>query len=205
MSWENILKLNEPSSDDISFMQEMLDEVLSKVGSIYGLVPKLISDYTYKRFPQGYYYSPEAVIEYAFAVGFEPNADGFVVGESDTITAGADWEDLWGYGFKDKIMNLPEQYRDLGSKEDYPVYQYIIGAYNYDLATIGIHVKKENPQIESLAIDIHKKFKEKYGEGKESSYKPMFNTAYSPEEDRLVNIDEVEIKDGWKDSLRGKE
>ena len=101
-------------------------------------------------------------------------------------------------------MNLPEEYRDLGSSDDL-TYNYVIGAYNYDSSTIGIWVKNEDPQIESLARDIHKKFEEKYGEGQESSYKPMFTTAYSPEEDRMVNADEVNIKHDWKDSLRGKE
>ena len=209
MSWERLLKRNAPSSDDISFMQEMLDEVLSKVGSIYGLVPKQISNQNYEGFPAGYYYSPEAVVEYAFNVGFEKNADGFVVdktsGSGNPGEQGVDWQDLWGYGFKNKIMNLPEEYRDMGSREDYPVYYYDIGADNYDRGTIGIHVKKEDPQIESLVRDIHKKFEEKYGEGKKSSSEPMFPMAYSPEEDRNITPEEAMPKDDWKDSLRGKE
>lgn len=210
MSWEYILKQNNPSPDDISFMQEMLNQVLSKVGSIYGLVPKQISSENYNGFPSGFYYSPEAVVEFAFKVGFEDDADGFVVdktsGNGNSIEQGADWENLWGYGFKDKIMKLPEEYRDMGSIDDYPTYYYDIGAYNYDLATIGIHVKKEDPQIESLVRDIHKKFEEKYGEGKKSSYEPMFPMeAYSPEEDRNITPEEAMPKDDWKDSLRGKE
>tara|TARA_R100000458_G_C8170523_1_gene171187 strand:+ start:37 stop:669 length:633 start_codon:yes stop_codon:yes gene_type:complete len=210
MSWEDMLKKeNKPTPDDISFMERMLNEVLSKVGSIYGLVPKQISNQNYEGFPAGYYYSPEAVVEYAFNVGFEENADGFVVdktsGSGNPAKQGADWQNLWGYGFKDKIMNLPEEYRDMGSREDYPVYYYDIGAENYDRATIGIHVKKEDPQIESLVRDIHKKFEKKYGEGKTSSYEPMFSMAYSTEEDRNITPEEAMPKDDWKDSLRGNE
>ena len=33
----------------------------------------------------------------------------------------------------------------------------------------------------------------------------MYSAAYSPNEDRMVNADEVMPKDDWKDSLRGKE
>ena len=118
MSWEDMLKKqNKPTPDDISFMERMLNEVLSKVGSIYGLVPKQISNQNYEGFPAGYYYSPEAVVEYAFNVGFEENADGFVVdktsGSGNPAKQGADWQNLWGYGFKDKIMNLPEEYRNM--------------------------------------------------------------------------------------------
>ena len=211
MSWTNILKervQNQPNSDDISFMKEMLNEVISKVGGIYGLVPKQISDYKYEGFPAGYYYSPEAVIEYAFNVGFEEDADGFVVDKFSgrgPQEIGADWEDLWGAGVKDEIMNLPEEYRDLGSREDYPVYEYTIGSYDYEMANISISVKKEDPQVESLARDIHKKYEEKYGEGKESSYRPRFPMAYSHEEDKLVTPEEAIPKDDWKESLSGKE
>ena len=159
----------------------------------------------------GVYFGAEAfwtVIEYAFNVGFEEDADGFVVDKFSgrgPQEIGADWEDLWGYGFKDEIMNLPEEYRDLGSREDYPVYEYTIGSYDYEMANISISVKKEDPQVESLARDIHKKYEEKYGEGKESSYRPRFPMAYSHEEDKLVTPEEAIPKDDWKESLSGKE
>lgn len=205
MNWEDILKQNNPSPDDISFMQEMLNEVLSKVGSIYGLVPKQVSD----RQQKGFYYSPEAVVDYNFAVGFEDGADGYVVDGDfseqggNLITSYVDWEFLWG-GFKDEIMSLPEEYRDLGSSDDL-TYYYVIGSHDYEDSTIGIRVKNEDPQIESLARAIHKKFEEKYGEGQESSYKPNVPYGISLEDGRMVNADEVNIKDDWKDSLRGKE
>ena len=207
MSWKDAIS-KQRFSDDIAFMREMLNEVITKVGNIYGLVPKQIAQFNYKGFPAGYYYSPEAVIEYAFNVGFEDDVDGFVVDEDITnmsvIENHEDWNDMWGFHLKDDIMRLPEKYRDLGSKEDYPVYQYIIGAYDYNMPNIGIFVKKENPQVESLVMNIHKKYEDRFGKGK-SSYEPEFPMAYSTEEGKNITPEEATPKDNWKDSLRGKE
>ena len=122
-----------------------------------------------------------------------------------TIENYQSWDETWGLYLKDEIMKLPEEYRDLGSSDDYPVHLYVLGAYDYEMSNIGIYVKKENPQVESLVMNLNKKYEHRFGKGKESSYKPEFPMAYSPEEGRNITPEEVTPKDDWKDSLRGKE
>ena len=207
-TWFHIFKnQSKPSQEDLAFLRKMLAKTLEGVKNIYGLYPKAVSMDKYDGQDSAYFYSPEAVVEYSFAVGWETDADGFVVDEDggNQKEIGVDWLDLWTYaGFKDQIMSLPEEYRDMGSEEDYPVYFYDIGSYDYERATIGIHVKKPDPKVEALAQDIHKKFEEKYGEGQKSSYEPEFPMAYSPEQERDVTPEEA-MPDDWKDSLRGEE
>tara|TARA_A100001201_G_scaffold65123_1_gene61223 strand:+ start:4556 stop:5200 length:645 start_codon:yes stop_codon:yes gene_type:complete len=214
MGWFTIIKedddWNEPSDDDISFMRERLNEVVNEVGNIYGLELKEIDKTPYSGHPAGLFFSPNAIVTYKFAVGFEQygeNTDGFTLDEDwadgGSMSLGLDWFDMFN---QEKIKNLPKEYQDVENAS--PVVTYPIAADNMNDAdgqNIGIHIKEENPQIESLVIDTYKKYEEKYGKGKKSSYAPMYSAAYSPNEDRMVNADEVMPKDDWKDSLRGKE
>jgi hypothetical protein len=211
MNWFRIIKedddWNEPSDDDISFMRERLNEVVNEVGNIYGLELKEID----KKGNTGWFFSPDAMVTYDFEIGFEnwgENTDGFTLDKDwaggHYMTLGASWSEF--LPSQETIKNLPKEYQDIENSPNVVVYP--IAADNQtdtDGQNIGIHVKEPNPQIQSLVIDTYKKYEEKYGKGKETSYKPFWPMAYSPDEDRMVNPDEVLPKDDWKDSLRGME
>lgn len=221
MDWFKILKnedeMNEPSSDDISFMQERLSEVVNKVGNIYGLELKKVDTESYYGHPAGIFFSPNAIVSYRFAIGFEQygeNTDGFTVDEKyangDSMNLWVDWyleqSPMHSMILQEWITGLPKEYQDVENAR--PIVTYPIAADNMSDTYgqhIGIHVKEVNPQIESLVIDTHKKYEEKYGKGGESSYSPLYPMAYSPEEDKNVTPEEAIPKDDWKDSLRGKE
>ena len=223
--WEDIIKnsrWNPPiptKQEIISFMNTLAREILDKIEAKEQKESFDLYDGAGGNSLEGYYYSPNYVLEHFPLIGYHEGR-GFVVEyeDSDKMETGVDWYDLWGYGFKDKINNIADQYGEEyrlkeEDKEAYPVITYIAGAYDYENATFGIYCKKEDAWAEALMRDINQKLIDKYGEAEgEDMYEPMFPMAYDPNAGKNITAEEAlnqdeRMKDrkDWKDSLRGQE
>ena len=182
--WEDIIK-NAPSKlDVINFMNSLARETLDKIDAKEGKESFDLTDGRGGSSLEGYYYTPNYVLEVTPLVGYHEGR-GFVVEypEAEKMTTSADWYDMWNYGFGKVINDIAdkfgEEYRlKEEDKEVYPIITYIAGAYDYDRATFGLYCKQEDAWASALIEDIHKKIIEKYGkaEGKDM-YKPEFPMA----------------------------
>ena len=224
--WEDIIKNKEVKVSPfrakqkiIEFMNPLIREVLDKIEAKEGKHPYDLTDGAGGSSLEGYYYTPNYVLECFPLVGYHEGR-GFVVEypEADKITNGADWHDLWNYGFGKVIDDIAdkfgEEYRlKEEDKEVYPVITYIAGAYDYDKATFGLYCKQEDAWAEALIDDVHKKLIEKFGEAEgKDMYEPEFPMAYDPNTGKNITAEEalnqderIKDKEDWKDSLRGQE
>jgi hypothetical protein len=224
--WEDIIKNREvkvppfrAKQKIIEFMNPLIREVLDKIEAKEGKHPYDLTDGAGGSSLEGYYYTPNYVLECFPLVGYHEGR-GFVVEypEADKIITGADWYDMWNYGFGEVIDDIAdkfgEEYRlKEEDKEVYPIPMYIAGAYDYDKATFGLYCKQEDAWAEALIDDVHKKLIEKFGEAEgRDMYEPMFPMAYDPNTGKNITAEEalnqderMKDREDWKDSLRGQE
>lgn len=218
--WEDIIKNTIVTKQEvINFMNSLAKETLNKIEAKEGKEPFDLTDGRGGSSLEGYYYTPNYVLEVTPLVGYHEGR-GFVVEfpKSEKMTTGVDWYDLWNYGFGKDIDDIAdkfgEEYRlKEEDKEVYPVIQYIAGAYDYERATFGLYCKQEDAWASALIEDIHKKLIEKYGEAEgKSMYEPEFPMAYDPKTGKNITPEEAVGQDkrnkdrkDWKDSLRGQE
>ena len=218
--WEDIIKNTVLTKQEvINFMNSLAKETLDKIKAKEGKEPFDLTDGRGGSSLEGYYYTPNYVLEHFPLVGYHGRR-GFVVehGSSDKMDVGVDWYDLWNYSFENGIKSIAdrhgEEYRlKEEDKENYPVIQYIAGAYDYENATFGIFCKKEDAWADALMEDINQKLINKFGEPKgKDMYKPEFPMAYDSNTGKNITAEEalsqdktMKDREDWKDSLRGKE
>jgi len=218
--WEDIIKNTVLTKQEvINFMNSLAKETLDKIKAKEGKEPFDLTDGRGGSSLEGYYYTPNYVLEHFPLVGYHGRR-GFVVehGSSDKMDVGVDWYDLWNYSFGNAIKSIAdrhgEEYRlKEEDKENYPVIQYIAGAYDYENATFGIFCKKEDAWADALMEDINQKLINKFGEPKgKDMYKPEFPMAYDSNTGKNITAEEalsqdktMKDREDWKDSLRGKE
>lgn len=224
--WEDIIKNKEVKphpfaarQNIIEFMNPLIREVLNKIEAKEGKEAYDLTDGAGGSSLRGYYYTPNYVLECFPLVGYHEGR-GFVVEfpEADKLTVGADWYDLWNYGFGEVIDDIAdkfgEEYRlKEEDKEVYPVIQYSAGANNYENTTFGLYCKQEDAWAEALIDDVHKKLIEKFGEAEgKSMFEPQFPMAYDPNTGKNITAEEalnqderMKDREDWKDSLRGQE
>jgi len=217
--WEDIIKNTVLTKQEvINFMNSLAKETLDKIKAKEGKEPFDLTDGRGGSSLEGYYYTPNYVLEHFPLVGYHGRR-GFVEhGSSDKMDVGVDWYDLWNYSFGNAIKSIAdrhgEEYRlKEEDKENYPVIQYIAGAYDYENATFGIFCKKEDAWADALMEDINQKLINKFGEPKgKDMYKPEFPMAYDSNTGKNITAEEalsqdktMKDREDWKDSLRGKE
>mgnify|MGYP003638981512 CR=1 FL=1 len=219
--WEDIIKNTVLTRQEvINFMNSLAKETLDKIEAKEGKEPFDLTDGRGGSSLEGYYYTPNYVLEHFPLVGYHGGRRGFVVeyGSSDKMDAGVDWYDLWDYSFRTAIKSIADQHGEEyrlkeEDKENYPVIQYIAGAYNYENATFGIFCKKEDAWANALMEDINQKLINKFGEPKgKDMYKPEFPMAYDSNTGKNITAEEalnqderIKDREDWKDSLRGQE
>lgn len=220
--WKKVLK-NAPSKQDvINFMNALARETIDKIEAKEGKEPFDLTDGAGGSSLEGYYYTPNYVLEHFPLVGYHGRRRGFVVEHEgsalDKMELGVDWYDMWNYKFGDVISDIAdkfgEEYRlKEEDKKTYPVIQYYAGAYNYEDATFGIYCKKEDAWVAALMGDINQKLIDEFGKPKgKSMYEPEFPMAYDSNAGKNITAEEAlnqdeRMKDrtDWKDSLRGQE
>jgi len=224
--WEDILKNRDvkvprfrAKQKIIDFMNPLIREVLDKIEAKEGKEPFDLTDGQGGSSLQGYYYTPNYVLECFPLVGYHEGR-GFVVEfpESDKLTNYIDWYDMWNYRYGEVINDIAdkfgEEYRlKEEDKEVYPVIEYIAGGFDYERATFGLYCKQEDAWAEALIEDVNQKLIDEYGEAKgESMYEPEFPMAYDPNTGKNITAEEalnqderIKDREDWKDSLRGQE
>ena len=96
--WEDIIKNTVLTRQEvINFMNSLAKETLDKIEAKEGKEPFDLTDGRGGSSLEGYYYTPNYVLEHFPLVGYHGGRRGFVVeyGSSDKMDAGVDWYDLW--------------------------------------------------------------------------------------------------------------
>ena len=215
--WKSILKKTVTKQKVIDFMIPLLQDALSKIKAKEGITE--VWDLTDGRggsSMEGYYYSPNYVLEFFPLVGY--HEDGFKPEEFDRMETGVDWYKLWNNGFGDVINDIADKFGEEfrlkeEDKDAYPIINYMAGAYNFENATFMLHCKNDDAWAESLIRDIHDKIVEEYGkpDGKDR-YEPEFPMAYDANTGKNTTADEalsqdkvLQDREDWRNSVKGKE
>jgi hypothetical protein len=84
---------------------------------------------------------------------------------------------------------------------DWPTYA--AGSFHIERETFNVTVSEANPAVESIVMDLHQYFADKYGING-TGFEPAFTVARD-ESGNEVTADDLEIDTTWRDSLQGFE
>jgi len=80
---------------------------------------------------------------------------------------------------------------------------YAAGAFHLERETFTVTVLEANPAVESVVMDLHQYFADKYGVNG-TGFEPAYTVALD-EAGNAVTADDIEIDTTWRDSMRGFE
>jgi len=80
---------------------------------------------------------------------------------------------------------------------------YAAGAFHLERETFTVTVLEANPAVESVVMDLHQYFADKYGVNG-TGFEPAYTVALD-EAGNAITADDIEIDTTWRDSMRGFE
>ena len=183
--WEDILK-------SVNADNAKLEEAANKIIALLGEPTRRRKDDSFVDIHKGDPYESDMVYRIEYQILEDKHPDDWIAWDFGPIL----YAKLNNYG--------TEPFQGAGESGGYP--SYMVGSFHIELFCFQVTLGEDNPQVESIAQDLHNYFEQKYGITTEEFQPRYLAGSTSPEhgEGEEINVEDLP-DDEWKESLEGNE